>query len=79
MLHLFTNLPLDLWKETGIDQNKKEKKRMKVLPADWVGAMSWPALDGRISTGAGGELLSTTSTGLKNTVIYINSIQFLFN
>lgn len=24
--------------------------------------MSWPALDGNISTGAGGELLSTTST-----------------
>lgn len=36
-------------------------KNVSVLPADWVGAMSWPALVGRISTGAGGEILSTTS------------------
>lgn len=39
--------------------------------------MSWPALDGRISTGAGGELLSTTSTESKHTVAGINSIQLI--
>lgn len=37
------------------------------LPAAWVGAMSWPALDGRISTGAGGDVLSTTSMKLRIT------------
>lgn len=49
-------------------ENHKEKKRLgeKVcnwgLPAAWVGPMSCPALDGKTSTGAGDELLSTTST-----------------
>lgn len=33
----------------------------KVSPASWVGAMSWLALDGRMATGAGGEVFSTTS------------------
>lgn len=50
------------------ETNGKETiKNVLFLPADWVGAMSWPALDGRISTGAGGELLTTTSTNAKNT------------
>lgn len=62
ILHLFTNL------EQKSDNNRPQQMRRNVLvlPADWVGAMSWPALDGRISTGAGGELFSTTSSKSKN-------------
>lgn len=48
-----------------------------ILPADWVGAMSWPALDGRISTGAGGEVLTKTSTRWrKHKATDINSIKY---
>lgn len=54
------------------DPKKKAKQNVKkllkdvlILPVDWVGAISWPALDGKYSTGVGGELLSTTSTKLR--------------